>query len=64
MHESSNSFFSVLLLNEVAKPFRLYIQCRIMFTVFLRGILVKRDLTSKETNLNSSLNMFCGRSLI
>ena len=57
-------FLSVLFFNEVAKSFWLYIRCRIMFTVFLRGKFVKRDLTSNETNLNWSLNMFCGMSLI
>ena len=35
-----------------------------MLTVFLSGTLVKRDLTSKETNLYPSSNSLRGRLLI
>ena len=35
-----------------------------MSTVSLRGTLVKRDLTSKETNLYPSSKSLCGRLLI
>ena len=35
-----------------------------MLTVFLSGILVKRDLTSKETNLYPSSKILCGMLLI
>ena len=60
VQESSISFLSVLFLSAVEIRLFLYIRLKIMLTVFLSEILVKRDVTSKETNLYPSLKRLRG----
>ncbi len=54
VQESSINFLSVRFLNVVGIRSLLQTRLKIMLTVFLSGILVKRDLTSKDTNLYPS----------
>ena len=58
VQQSSISFLSVRFFSVVEIRLFLYIRFKMMLTVFLSGILVKRDVTSKETNLYPSLKRF------
>ena len=64
VQESSISFLSVRFFSVVEIRLFLYIRFKIMLTVFLSGILVKRDVTSKETNLYPSSKRLRGMLLM
>ena len=63
VQESSISFFSVRFFSVVEILF-LYTRFKIMLTVFLSGMLLKRDVTSKETNRYPSLKRLRGMLLM
>ena len=64
VQESSISFFSVRFFSVVEIILFLYTRFKIMLTVFLSGMLLKRDVTSKETNRYPSLKRLRGMLLM
>ena len=64
MPESSQSFLSDLRERSVDISLESYIRCKIILIVLVNGMLVKRDFTSNDTNLNPSSNNFLGILLI